>query len=313
MTKTYYLFRIRPFFSCCLLFFIFYYVAPAQNHLISGQITDGQAPISGASIIIKHTIKGTVSDFDGHYELDAQTTDTLLISYLGYKPMELAVGNQRTIDVVLQEDATALGEVTINAGYYTVKEWERTGSIAKVDSQVIEEQPVNTALEALQGRVTGLDIISTSGLAGGGYTVRIRGQNSIAAGNDPLYVIDGVPFDTGSMSHSGLSLMVLPNGLVNPLNTMDPSSIESIDVLKDADATSIYGSRGSNGVILITTKKGKKGKTLFHFDASTTYITPTRMMDLLHTDAYLSMRREAFANDGFTEYPSDAYDVNGTW
>ncbi|HLW07282.1 MAG TPA: SusC/RagA family TonB-linked outer membrane protein, partial [Marinilabiliaceae bacterium] len=303
----------RHVFGWSLLFFIFNLHTHAQTISISGQITDGQTPISGASIIIKHTVKGTISDFDGRFELYAEKTDTLLISYLGYKPMELTVGNRRTIDVVLQEDATALGEVTINAGYYTVKEWERTGSIAKVDSQVIEEQPVNTALEALQGRVTGLDIISTSGLAGGGYTVRIRGQNSIAAGNDPLYVIDGVPFDTGSMSHSGLSLMVLPNGLVNPLNTMDPSSIESIDVLKDADATSIYGSRGSNGVILITTKKGKKGKTLFHFDASTTYITPTRMMDLLHTDAYLSMRREAFANDGFTEYPSDAYDVNGTW
>src|SRR5690606_22221106 len=289
MTKFYYLFRPRHVFGWSLMFFIFYFSADAQQIQVSGQITDGQTPISGASIIIKHTVKGTISDFDGRFELNAEKKDTLLISYLGYKPMELAVGNQRTIDVVLQEDATALGEVTINAGYYTVKEWERTGSIAKVDSQVIEEQPVNTALEALQGRVTGLDITSTSGSAGGGYTVRIRGQNSIAAGNDPLYVIDGVPFDTGSMSHSGLSLMVLPNRLVNPLNTMDPSSIESIDVLKDADATSIYGSRGSNGVILMTTKKGKKGKPLFHFDASTTYITPTRMMDLLHTDAYLSM------------------------
>src|SRR5690606_4048587 len=188
MTKFYYLYRPRHVFGWSLLFFIFNLHTHAQTVSISGQITDGQTPISGASILVKNTVQGTVSDFDGRFELYAEKTDTLLISYLGYKPMELAVGNRRTIDVVLQEDATALGEVTINAGYYTVKEWERTGSIAKVDSQVIEEQPVNTALEALQGRVTGLDIISTSGLAGGGYTVRIRGQYSIAAGNDPLYV-----------------------------------------------------------------------------------------------------------------------------
>src|SRR5690606_23522649 len=165
MTKFYYLFRPRHVFGWSLLFFIFNLHTHAQTVSISGQITDGQAPISGASIIIKHTIKGTVSDFDGHYELDAQTTDTLQISYLGYKTLELVVGNQRTIDVVLQEDATALGEVVINAGYYTVKERERTGSIAKVDAQVIEEQPVNTALEALQGRVAGLDITQTTGLA----------------------------------------------------------------------------------------------------------------------------------------------------
>ncbi|HAI18421.1 MAG: SusC/RagA family protein [Xanthomarina sp.] len=313
MTKTYYLFRIRPFFSCCLLFFIFYYVAPAQNHLISGQITDGQAPISGASIIIKHTIKGTVSDFDGHYELDAQTTDTLQISYLGYKTLELVVGNQRTIDVVLQEDATALGEVVINAGYYTVKERERTGSIAKVDAQVIEEQPVNTALEALQGRVAGLDITQTTGLAGGGYTVRIRGQNSITAGNEPLYVIDGVPYDLGSLSNQNLSGLVLPGGIINPLNTLDPNSIASIEVLKDADATAIYGSRGSNGVILITTKKGKQGKTKISLDVSTGLVTVTKMSELLNSEQYLAMREEAFANDGITNYPSYAYDINGTW
>jgi len=313
MTKTYYLFRIRSVFGCCLMFFFFNYVAPAQNHLISGQITDGQEPISGASIIIKHTIKGTVSDFDGHYELDAQTTDTLQISYLGYKTQELVVGNQRTIDVVLQEDATALGEVVINAGYYTVKERERTGSIAKVDAQVIEEQPVNTALEALQGRVAGLDITQTTGLAGGGFVVRIRGQNSIAAGNEPLYVIDGVPYSTGSLGNQILSGQVLPRGNISPLNTLDPSSIASIEVLKDADATAIYGSRGANGVILITTKKGMLGKTQVTIDASSSMISVTKMMDLLNTGEYISMRREAFENDGITDYPANAYDVNGTW
>jgi len=313
MTKTYYFFRLRPVFSCCLMFFIFYYVAPAQNHLISGQITDGQEPISGASIIIKHTIKGTVSDFDGHYELDAQAIDTLQISYLGYKTQELVVGNQRTIDVVLQEDATALGEVVINAGYYTVKERERTGSIAKVDAQVIENQPVNNALEALQGQVAGLDITQTTGLAGGGYTVRIRGQNSMAAGNEPLYVVDGVPYDAETMGYMGLSGTIIPNGNISPLNMLNPSIIESVEILKDADATAIYGSRASNGVVLITTKKGKAGKTKITIEANSGQTFVTRKMDLMNTEQYLEMRREAFANDGITDYPVSAYDVNGTW
>src|SRR5690606_36186318 len=178
---------------------------------------------------------------------------------------------------------------------------------------VIEEQPVNTALEALQGRVAGLDITQTTGLAGGGFVVRIRGQNSIAAGNEPLYVIDGVPYSTGSVGNQILSGQVLPRGNISPLNTLDPSSIASIEVFKDADATAIYGSRGGNGVRLITTKKGMLGKTQVTIDASSSMISVTKMMDLLNTGEYISMRREAFENDGITDYPTNAYDVNGTW
>src|SRR5690606_33680992 len=231
MTKTYYLFRIRSVFGCCLMFFFFYYVAPAQNHLISGQITDGQAPISGASIIIKHTIKGTVSDFDGHYELDAQTTDTLQISYLGYKTQELVVGNQRTIDVVLQEDATALGEVVINAGYYTVKDKERTGSIAKVTAKEIEKQPVSNPLAAMQGRMSGVHITQTTGVPGGGFTVQIRGRNSLREeGNAPLYIVDGIPFGTENLGSTLISAGILTGHGINPLNSLNPADIERIEV-----------------------------------------------------------------------------------
>src|SRR5690554_2764832 len=223
MTKTYYLFRIRPVFGCCLMFFFFYYVAPAQNHLVSGQITDGQEPISGASIIIKHTIKGTVSDFDGHYELDAQPIDTLQISYLGYKTQELVVGNQRTIDVVLQEDATALGEVVINAGYYNTTEKAKTGSIARITAKEIETQPVSNPLAAMQGRMTGVDIVQTSGVPGSGFDVRIRGQNSIMGGNAPLYIVDGVPFDGQTLGSSNSSVTVIPLGNISPLNAINPA------------------------------------------------------------------------------------------
>lgn len=289
-------------------------ISKIQQLDVHGKITDPEGmPVAGATIIIKGNNRGTTSDFDGNYDIDANPNDILVVSYLGYKSIEQPIDGQTTINIVLQPDAQNLKEVVINAGYYTTTDREKTGSISRITDKVIETQPVNTAMDALQGRVTGLDIIPTTGLPGGGYTVRIRGQNSIGAGNNPLYIIDGVPFDTQSLSNSSISLAILPLGDVNPLNTLDPSSIASIEVLKDADATAIYGSRGANGVILITTKKGRNGKTVVTVDASTTIITPTKMLDLLNTEQYLSMRREALLNDGFTEYPADAYDVNGTW
>ncbi|WP_083993983.1 SusC/RagA family TonB-linked outer membrane protein [Gelidibacter algens] len=270
-------------------------------------------PIAGATIIIKGTNRGTTSDFDGNYDIYANSDDVLVIPFLGYKSIEQSINGQITINIVLQQDTENLKEVVINAGYYTTTDREKTGSISRITDKIIETQPVNTALDALQGRVTGLDIIPTTGLPGGGYTVRIRGQNSIGAGNNPLYIVDGVPFASQSLSNSSISLAILPQGDVNPLNTLDPASIASIEVLKDADATAIYGSRGANGVILISTKKGRNGKTVVTVDVSTTTITPTKMLDLLNTEQYLSMRREALLNDGFTEYPPEAYDVNGTW
>ncbi|WP_256867441.1 SusC/RagA family TonB-linked outer membrane protein [Winogradskyella forsetii] len=281
---------------------------------VKGQITDTAGlPISGAFISVQGRNKGTTSLIDGTYSINARADDTLVFSYLGFVTQTIPVDGQKDINVQLKEDVTAFDAVILNAGYYSVKDKERTGSIAKVDARVIEEQPVNTALEALQGRVAGLDIVSTTGLAGGGYSVRIRGQNSIAAGNDPLYVIDGVPFDSGSIGNQNLSALVLPGGTINPLNTLDPSAIASIEILKDADATAIYGSRGANGVVLITTKKGKAGKTTFSLDVATSVTSVTRLTKLLNTEQYIGMREEAFANDGITEIPSFTPDINGAW
>src|SRR5690606_34676364 len=261
MTKFYSLFRPRHAFGWSLLFFIFNLHTHAQTISISGQITDGQTPISGASILVKNTVQGTVSDFDGRFELYAEKTDTLLISYLGYKPMELAIGNRRTIDVVLQEDATALREVTINAGYYNTTERTKTGNIARLTAKEIEGQPIINPLAAMAGRMTGVDIDQTSGVPGSGFEVRTRGQNSIMGGDASLSIVDGVPFDGQTLGSSNSSFTIIPLGNISPLNAINPDSIESIEVLKDADATAIYGSRGANGVVLITTKKGNQGKT----------------------------------------------------
>src|SRR5690606_30826930 len=237
----------------------------------------------------------------------------LVFSYLGYKTVEIAITDSTVIDVVLEQDVNQIDEIVINAGYYSVKDRERTGSISRVTAKDIEKQPVNNPLEALQGRMTGVDIVQTSGVAGSGFEVKIRGQNSIMAGNNPLYIIDGVPYDSQSLGSRNSSGTIIPGGNISPLNAINPAAIESIEVLKDADATAIYGSRGANGVVLITTKKGKQGKTNFTIGSSTGIANITRKMDLLNTEQYLEMRREAFVNDGITTYPATAYDVNGTW
>lgn len=285
-----------------------------QQQPITGTVTDAsKMPIPGVNIIIKGKASGTTTDIDGKYQLQAQPTDTLVFSYLGYQPVEEPINERTVINVQLQEDTTMLQQVVVNAGYYTVKDKERTGSISRITAKEIEKQPVSTPLEALQGRMAGVDIVQTSGVSGSGFEVKIRGQNSIMAGNAPLYIIDGVPYGSQSLGSSDSSGTIIPGGNISPLNAINPAIIESVEVLKDADATAIYGSRGANGVVLITTKKGNRGKTKFTINSSTGIATITQKMDLMNTKQYLEMRREAFANDGFTEYPASAYDVNGTW
>ncbi len=283
---------------------------------MTGTVKELQVPLVGVMIKEEGTNNTTFTDSNGYYSLTLQNDDAKLIfEQLDFPIREEEVLNRSVINISFTKDDNEiqLKDVVINAGYYAVKDKERTGSIARVTAKDIDKQPVNTVLDALQGRVAGLSITPSSGNAGAGYEVKIRGQNSINAGNDPLYVIDGVPFCTTSLGSFALGGTILPGGKANPLNTLDPKSIESIEVLKDADATAIYGSRGANGVILITTKKGKSGKTSFSVDASTTMITQAKSLQLLSTEEYLEMRKEAFANDGLTTYPVNAYDLNGSW
>ena len=208
---------------------------------ITGIITDeNDAPIPGANILIKGTTKGTQTDFDGNYSIETSAEDVLVISYLGYATQDVTVGDQTSIDIKLQTDQEKLDEVVV-IGYGTVKKSDLTGSISRVDSRDFENQPLNRVQEALQGRAAGVSVIRSNGRPGGDVKVRIRGANSITGNNDPLVVVDGI--------------------LGGDLSTINPNDIASMDVLKDASATAIYGVRGSNGVIIITTKKGSgKGK-----------------------------------------------------
>ncbi|MFV8351736.1 SusC/RagA family TonB-linked outer membrane protein [Flavobacterium sp. XS2P14] len=283
-----------------------------QQIQISGTVTDGTNPLPGVTVAIKGQQKMVVSDFDGKFNLTVSSTDILIFTYVGFKTIAVPVDGRAVINIKMQEYATALQEVRINAGYYSVKESERTGSIAKITSKDIEKQPVTNVLAAMQGRMAGVNITQTTGTPGGGFDIQIRGQNSLRInGNNPLYIIDGVPYSSDPIG-TGINSAVLPTQ-PSPLNSINPDQIESIEVLKDADATAIYGSRGANGVVLITTKKGKAGKTQFTANLSTGTGTVTRFMDLMNTEQYIAMRKEAFANDGINPIPDYAYDVNGTW
>ncbi|WP_235982443.1 SusC/RagA family TonB-linked outer membrane protein [Gelidibacter maritimus] len=280
----------------------------AQQILVSGKVTDGNLPISGANVLIKNTKTGVVTDFDGRYNITAKPTDTLQISYLGYTTVTIPIQSHTTIHVTLQEDVTALGEVQINAGYYTTTDRERTGSISRITAKEIEGQPVNNPLAAMQGYMSGVNIVQTTGVPGGGYDIQIRGKNFINGGTDPLFIIDGVPFSSQSLGSNSVSAQIT-GGNISPLNAINPNDIESIEVLKDGDATAIYGSRGANGVVLITTNKGGTGKTQFKANISSGVGQVSHFIDLMNTEQYLETRNEGIINDGYQTLLNDpAYD-----
>lgn len=295
--------------------------ANQQTKFITGTVRDANGVLPGVTVSVRKSqsqsqLVSTITDEKGQFSIAAAEGDTMVFTYVGYKTIEIVIAmskiNGNVVNVLLTADATTLKEVTVNAGYYTVKDKERTGSIAKITAKEIEKQPVSNVLAAMQGRMAGVDIIQDGGTAGGGFQIKIRGVNSLRAdGNSPLYVIDGVPYSSESIGYSNTNTgFASPT---SPLNNINPSDIESIEVLKDADATAIYGSRGANGVVLITTKKGKAGKTKFSLTSSTGVGKVTKFIDLMNTEQYLTMRFDGFANDGITTYPANAYDVNGTW
>ena len=233
----------------------------AQEKTVSGTVSDDSGALPGVSVLIKNTTVGTETDFDGKYSIKTKSGDVLVFSYLGYTSVEKTVGNSNTIDVTLKEDANVLDEVVV-LGYGTKTKNELTGSVVTVKAAQIRDVPVVSVDQALQGRVAGLQISSTSGTPGAVQDIRIRGAGSLSASNSPLYVIDGVPVVSGDFSGSGAS------SSLSVLASLNAADVESMTVLKDASATAAYGARGSNGVIVITTKKGKQGKARFTFSSS---------------------------------------------
>ena len=284
---------------------------------VTGTVKELQVPLVGVMVKEEGTDNSTFTDSNGNYSLTLQQDNAKLIfEQLDFPIREEEILNRSVINVrfTKEEEGIQLKDVVINAGYYAVKDKERTGSIARVTAKEIENQPVNNVLSAIQGRMAGVSIVQNSGNAGGGYDIQIRGRNSLRReGNEPLYIVDGVPFGSGNTTSVGLSSGILPYGESNPLNFLNPKEIESIEILKDADATAIYGSRGANGVVLITTKKGKKGKLNIAYNSDYTVGKVMNRLRLMNTSDYLAMRRTAFENDGIKTYPTNAYDINGAW
>lgn len=275
--------------------------------LVSGRVFAAgiATPLSGANIKLVGSTTGTVTDEDGRFELYAPRTGSLLISYVGYEAVKASVENN--LQVQLNRGNSKLDEVQVIA-YGTTTQRISTGSVVTVRSRDIESQPVMNPLATLSGRVAGMSVTQTSGLPGGNFSINIRGRTSVNKNisNDPLFIIDGVPF--ANSSSIGSLGTAYPNG-ISPFNTINPASIESIEVLKDADATSIYGSRGANGVVLITTKKGKEGVTTLNANIYYGINHVTRSMPTMNTVQYIAMRKEAFINDGIIADPTNAYDL----
>ncbi|MAT55496.1 MAG: SusC/RagA family protein [Saprospirales bacterium] len=251
---------------------------------LTGTVTDASngEPLIGANILAVGTSTGTITDIDGSFTLEVpEGVTTLQVSYTGYRTLEVPIGASNTIDIQL-EPGSVLNEIVV-IGYGTVKREDATGSVQTVDSEVFNRGAITGAQELLSGKVAGVQIV-TSGDPGGGAAIRIRGGSSLSASNDPLIVVDGVPVDNGGIS-----------GERNILNFINPNDIESFTVLKDASATAIYGSRASNGVILITTKKGHLGKTIgVNYSGNYSISSPIKTVDVLNAAEYRALIEERY-------------------
>lgn len=255
--------------------------------LVSGTVKDETgAPLPGAAILVKGTTNGTITDLDGNFSIDVQPGAILVVSYLGYTAKEIVVGVQSTFSIQLEPDARQLDELVV-VGYGTQKRSDITGAIGSVKSEDFNRGVITNPVDLLQGKVAGVNITSTSGEPGANQNVIIRGIGSLRSGTQPLYVLDGFLLDNSS---TGVA--------TNPLTFLNPNDIESIDVLKDASATALYGSRASNGVIVITTKKGKSGASQVNLSASTAWSSMSKQIDVFSADEF---RRQVVAVGGALE------------
>ncbi|GAB3918758.1 TonB-dependent receptor [Larkinella terrae] len=267
-------------------------VEQPADRVVSGKVTDEKGEgLPGVSVVVRNTTRGTTTDGDGKFKLsipsDADAATTLVFSFVGYLNEEVAVGNRSVIDINLKVDTKSLEEVVV-VGYGTVKKSDLTGSLSQVKAKELNAFPNANVLQALSGRAAGVQVLQNTGAPGASVSVRIRGTNSIQGGNEPLYVVDGFPL-------SGSNPTVLNN-----------ADIENIEILKDASATAIYGSRGANGVVLITTKRGKSGKTTVDFETSYSTQTLRKKLDLMNAKEYATFYNEQAANDNLKPYFTQA-------
>ena len=251
--------------------------ATSNQATVTGTVTDAEGiPLPGASVVVKGTSKGTTTDFDGNYAIEVPSDGTLVFGYIGYKTTEAPVNNQSSVNISLEEDSALLDEVVV-VGYGTQKKGEVTAAIASVEAEQLGIVQTSSPIDAVKGQISGVDIQAGGGRPGQTSSVRIRGRRSITASNDPLYVVDGIPLIDGSESMSDIN----------------PQDIASMQILKDAAATAVYGSRGANGVILVTTNRGKVGKTQVRYSSQVGMTSASRLVDMMDGEEYAALKREA--------------------
>ncbi len=262
---------------------------------VSGSITSAQEnlPLPGVNLLEKGTNNGVVSDFDGNYSIIVPGNTQLVVSYVGYKTQTININGRTTLNISLETDVSVLNDVVV-IGYGTQRKKDVTGAIASISADDLTSNPLASVDQALQGKLSGVSITNNSGDPGGGVSVRIRGEGTLG-NSEPLYVIDGVPVVNNS--NSEIPLAGTSGKVSNPLSNLNPNDIESIDILKDASAAAIYGVRGANGVVIITTKRGKSGAPVFSFDAYTSFQS-VKTLDLLKARDYADLVIEMFDNAG---------------
>ena len=271
---------------------------------IKGVVSDADGSLPGVSITVKGTTTGVQTDFDGNYTIKAKEGDVLVYNYLGYKTEQRTVGSESVINVTMTQDSTELDEiVVIGYGSTTVK--DATGSVTSVTSGDFNKGVISSPEQLIQGKTAGVQISNTSGAPGAGVNIRIRGSNSVRSNNNPLFVVDGVPLSGGATTAGANVIGLGGNPAKNPLNFLNPNDIESISILKDASATAIYGSRGANGVVIVTTKSGRSKKGEFSYQANISSSKALDTYDLLSADKFLSERlRVGLAVDAASDYGS---------
>lgn len=266
-------------------------LAWAQERTVTGRVTSSEdgSGLPGVNVVLKGTTTGSITDIDGNYRISVPSTaGTLVFSFVGFVSQEVEIGSRSVIDVRLASDVTQLSEVIVT-GYGVQEKRTLTGSIASVKGDVLENLPVQSVDRGIQGRLAGVQIQTASGQPGGALNVRVRGIGSINASNDPLWIVDGVQMGRFGQSTQGSS---------NPLASINPNDIESVEVLKDAASSAIYGAQAANGVILVTTKKGKKGKTAVEVNAQFGVVNPLNLYEMMDGPQFARIKEEAYRNAG---------------
>ncbi|MFI1771460.1 SusC/RagA family TonB-linked outer membrane protein [Thalassobellus citreus] len=294
-------------------------IFPQEDHVVTGRITTKEGfPLMGVTVLVENKSIGVFTNEEGKYKIKVSNNDVLKFTYIGYEKKEIKVDSQQEINVVLEEALSELDEVQVTAYGKTSKRLA-TGNITTITSEEIRKSPVSNVLQAVQGKVPGVFIRQTSGQAGTPFDIQIRGVNTLKTINQsapqPLLVVDGVAFPAGNLqgnSSKGIFSFEFDSTSGNGLSYINPNDIETINFLKDGDATAIYGSRGANGVILITTKKAKKGEPTVSFSTRSGYSFAGRSPKLLNTEDYINYRTEAVENSGNGIGFSDL-DINGTF